>query len=717
MSSEMTLLVKLAADAKGLTKGFETAKKTLDEFKKETEKGFSNMGDRLTSYGKTLTASVTAPIVALGGAAVKSFNTLDEAEDIIIQKTGATGDTLKELNDVTKNLFTDLPMDADKVAEAVGEVNTRFEVTGPLCEEISKQFLEFAELNGGEVSDSIDQVQNALSAYGLGAEDVGHVLDVMNYVGQQTGVSMETLSGGVIQNAAAFQELGLNMDESLYFMGQLEKSGANSDTVMQGLRKALKNSAEEGKDFKTTLSELQDAILNGTDGIDGLSYAYDIFGRNGDQIYNAIKNGTLNLNDFAFAAEDAEGSVSNTFEATQDPADQFEVLMHNLTTVMGELGGELMETVGPAIESVTDGIKGFTDWFRDLPDGVKQGIVIIGGIIAAIGPLLMIIGGLAGSIGNIIALGSVLLPIITSVGPIILIVIAVIAAIIAIVKNWGAISEWFGKVWEALKQAIKNGIDALKEHIGKFVEGVKKFLEDVWNSVSNVFKTIYDTISDIISGIWDFIKDIIDTAIDKVKTIIDVVSSILQEIWGVVQNVFKAIGDFIQGIFDGIQNAWDGLGQFVSGVFDGISYAIEWLVDVVKGFVNDVISGINWALDLINKIPGVSIGYIPYLARGTDNFSGGFAVINERGGELVNLPDGSQVIPHDISEKYAQEAARNSGKGVEIDMEGLFEGLILRLDNFINVDGRPIYQGAAEYTIRQISNDIKAERRLRGLAT
>lgn len=49
---------------------------------------------------------------------------------------------------------------------------------------------------------------------------------------------------------------------------------------------------------------------------------------------------------------------------------------------------------------------------------------------------------------------------------------------------------------------------------------------------------------------------------------------------------------------------------------------------------------------------------LPHFATGTDNFKGGFAVINEnQKGELVNLPDGSQVIPHDISLKYAEEAA------------------------------------------------------------
>lgn len=58
------------------------------------------------------------------------------------------------------------------------------------------------------------------------------------------------------------------------------------------------------------------------------------------------------------------------------------------------------------------------------------------------------------------------------------------------------------------------------------------------------------------------------------------------------------------------------------------------------------------ALSLAGGIPGFSIG--------TKRAAGGFAYINENHrGELVNLPNGAQVIPHDVSMQYARNAARN----------------------------------------------------------
>ena len=107
-------------------------------------------------------------------------------------------------------------------------------------------------------------------------------------------------------------------------------------------------------------------------------------------------------------------------------------------------------------------------------------------------------------------------------------------------------------------------------------------------------------------------------------------------------------------------------------------------MNTVKGFVNGVISGINAAIGLINMIPMVNISPIPYLLHGTDDWGGGFARMNEGGrGELTYLPDGTQVIPHDLSVQYTKEAVRaNAGAATQaIDYEYLIEGMCRAMGN------------------------------------
>ena len=52
------------------------------------------IGSGMSAAGGALTKSVTAPIVAIGTAAVASWKEVDTGLDIIVQKTGATGESL-----------------------------------------------------------------------------------------------------------------------------------------------------------------------------------------------------------------------------------------------------------------------------------------------------------------------------------------------------------------------------------------------------------------------------------------------------------------------------------------------------------------------------------------------------------------------------------------------------------------------------------------------
>ena len=139
------------------------------------------------------------------------------------------------------------------------------------------------------------------------------------------------------------------------------------------------------------------------------------------------------------------------------------------------------------------------------------------------------------------------------------------------------------------------------------------------------------------------------------------------------------------------------------------------MVRGVKGTINSVIGGINGAIGVINLIPGVNIGKIPKLAHGTDNWQGGFAYMNEGGrGELTYLPNGAQVIPHDISVKYAKESARLNASSEPIDMSSLLDGMTLQIDNSVKLGARKIRDDIADYTIKKIGNSYKAVLKTKG---
>lgn len=442
---------------------------------------FKQVGDKMKTAGSNLTKYVTAPLLGMAGASVKAFNEVQNGLNVVTNKTGATGAALAEMQDIARDLAKNLPVDFETAGTAVGELNTRFGVTGDELAKLSEDYIKFAKVNGVDLNQAIDETQKALSAFGLTAEDAPALLDRLTKAGQESGASVDTLTNGLIQNATAFQELGLDMDQSVNLMSQMEKSGANSETVMQGLRKALKNAAAEGIPLDQALSELQDTILNGTDGMDGLTAAYDLFGKSGDQIYGAVKNGTLDFSALGDAATDAGGTLDSVFNETLTPADQFQMAMNQLKDVGYEIGNTLLPMITPLLEKVSEKLQALSDWWNGMSPETQKMILIIGGILAAIGPLLMIIGSLAGALGSIIALAPVLGSAFSALlGPIGLVIAAVAAAIaigVALYKNWDKIKETAGRVWGAIKNAITKPIKAAADFIKKVIDKIKSFFQ------------------------------------------------------------------------------------------------------------------------------------------------------------------------------------------------------------------------------------------------
>lgn len=73
---------------------------------------------------------------------------------------------------------------------------------------------------------------------------------------------------------------------------------------------------------------------------------------------------------------------------------------------------------------------------------------------------------------------------------------------------------------------------------------------------------------------------------------------------------------------------------------------IVWENTPIGGFIASVKNAYNWVKDLLNIGGGKSTGTdVPAYASGTYNHPGGYALVGEKGPEIVELPRGSRVYP------------------------------------------------------------------------
>lgn len=364
----------------------------------------SSLEDALGSVGKTLSATVTAPIVAAAAASVAAFQSVDSALDDVAIRTGATGQALEDMQAITTDIATSMPVSWADVGEAVGEINTRFGLTGDELDELSRDFLRFSNINNQNVATSVDNVSRMIAGFGLEASDATNVLDMLNVVGQQTGMDVGQLADVLATNAGTFSAMGLSAEEAASFMAQASLAGLTTTQSMTGLRSAINYASNEGM----TLSEVFEDV---TEHADDTGYMMDVFGtRTGAAIGNAIQNGTISLTDFSSALGDFGGSVERTFNETIDPLDELTTTLNSLK----ELGYELVNAFGPVISQVADTvipiIQQLTDAWKELDPETQQLIINLALIAAAVGPLLLIaskfvgafqtLGGALSSVGS-----------------------------------------------------------------------------------------------------------------------------------------------------------------------------------------------------------------------------------------------------------------------------------------------------------------------------
>ena len=362
------------------------------------------LGAKISEAGQAVTTRLTAPIVALGAASVKAFTDVDKGMDAIVQKTGATGDALNAMKESAKNLATEIPTDFQTAGDAVGQVNTRFKLTGEELESVSGQFVKFAKMNNTDVTTSVNSVQSAMAAFGVSAKDTGAFLDTLNKVGQNTGADVNRLAQAMTTNAAALKNMGYSASDAANFLGQLSVNGIDSSQVMAGLKKAFATATKEGKPLDKALAELQSTMKNADTDTEAYGAALELFGnRAGPALAAAIRDGRLSLEQLGTSMKDNVGNIDTTFENTLDPVDKFKMALNQAKLAGADLGGALLTTLTPMIEKLQAGLAALGEKFRSLSPAQQEMIVKIGLITAAIGPVMFIFGKLTSVIGTLVS--------------------------------------------------------------------------------------------------------------------------------------------------------------------------------------------------------------------------------------------------------------------------------------------------------------------------
>jgi TP901 family phage tail tape measure protein len=644
-------LDSLESEMQGAESSTDDLNKSLKETKgaaEDASDGFSIMKGALANL---VSAGIQKAIEGLKNFATSSYEawkSYDEGADTIIAATGATGEAADKLIGVYENVSRNVVGSFEDIGTAVGEVNTRFGSTGGELQTLSEKFIKFADINGLDVKTAIDNTQSALAAFGLGAEDAGSMMDVLNKAGQDTGVSLDTLTQQLVSNAPALQEMGFNASDSAFFLANLSKNGVDASSVMSGMKKALANAAAEGKPMSEAMAEIENSIKNASSSTDAITIATELFGaKAGPAIATAVRDGKLSFEEFGTTLTDFQGNVETTYDSMLDGPDKVALAMQNLKLEAAKVFDAFLQEHGPQIESM---VNNFTE--NILPKVVDVLSAILDGINWFIDKLPVLTGLLASAAAGLAAYfayttaitvmkeGWMALEIVQKavtaaqwlmnaamnanpIGIVIGLITALVAAFVyfwntseefrqfwidlwenikeAVSKAWEAITKWFSEAWDKVKEIWGNVGDWFKEKwegIKEAFSNVKEWFSEKFTAAKEGIQNAWATVKDWFANVWKGIKEAFQNADSWLSEKFGAAWDAIKLIWNTVTGYFKTIWESIKQIFSVVKNvltgnwrdAWNGIKGIVDTwkkYFQGIWNGIKNVFSSVKTWFAD----------------------------------------------------------------------------------------------------------------------------------
>ena len=525
---------------------------------------------------------------------------------------------------------------ADSAQESLGEIAkaARAELLQQFSEKLGDISEKLVDV-GKEAIEAAASMQASNAQFSTVFGDMeGQAREALNNIGKEMSIVPERLQGSFTQMASFAKTSGLDTAQALDLSTRATKAAADGaafydksiESVTESLQSFLKgNFANDAALGISATETTRNAAAN------------KLYGKSFKDLSEAQKQLTL-----LQMVEDGN-ELSGALGQAARESDGLENVMGNLkqsgTNALAALGQPLLEMLIPVFQALGDIIKGVADWFGTLPGPIKEFIVMIGGVVTAVGVLAPIFLSLQAIFTT--SIGAMITAALPIIGTAAAIAVAV-AAVVVILKYLWETNEGFRNAVTAVWEAISSVINTVVGEISNFImsifgtvvtwwaenqELIRSITDAVWTGLSAIISAAmtvlgplieggWNTIQTITSTVWEVIKTVVETAINVVLGIIKAVMQILTGDWSGAWETIKSVGETIWNgiasvigtIFNGIaqvlsniwntistvaSNVWNGIKSTLSGIFDGISSSVSSVFNGIRDTISNIWNSIQ----------------------------------------------------------------------------------------------------------------------------
>lgn len=413
--------------------GYQSSLKEISDTTKDAEKQIEKLGDTAVTVadkletvfsgvekvGNGLTIGLTAPIVALSTAGVKTYLDLDDAASRLARQTGAATEETEKYRDILEEVYKGGYGESyEDIADSMATVQQNLGKMDDLnLRTLTEDALTLRDTFGYDVSESTRAAKAMMDNFGISAKDA------FNYIatGSQNGLNYSgELLDSISEYSVQFDKVGLDADDMFNIFAEGYETGAwnldkmgdavkefairvvdGSETTADGFEAIGLNADEMSAKFAaggesakqafeetiTALAEMEDPLAQNTAGV-------DLFGTMWEDLGPEVVTQLANISDGTY---DAEGAMDALNDSMSD-AQEAEQNMREAQSALADIGESLVEIGLPALESLSGILSDVSDWFSSLDENGQNAIITIAGIATVTGPAVKTIGNLGGSI-------------------------------------------------------------------------------------------------------------------------------------------------------------------------------------------------------------------------------------------------------------------------------------------------------------------------------